>query len=62
MAQTLIKDKKYMGKYVALRDFGDFSVIGFGDTPQEAYEKALRRGHNDPVIVFIPLKNLVLIY
>ena len=62
MIQTLVKDKKYIGKYVAMEDFDNPKVIGAGNTPTEAYEKALSKGHNTPVIAFVPAKDMVQIY
>ena len=62
MVQTLIKDNRYNGKYVAIKDFSDSTVIGEGVTPQEAYEKAIQKGHKHPVITFIPIKDMVQIY
>jgi len=62
MALTLIKDKRYTGKYVALEDFGNTVVISSGETPQDVYEKAVQKGCKNPVIVYVPLKNLVQIY
>ena len=62
MVQTLIKDNRYNGKYVAIKDFNDATVIGEGATPQEAYEKASKKGFAHPVITFIPIKDMVQIY
>jgi len=62
MEQVLIKDRKYSGRYVAIRDFKDSTVIGDGKDPIEAYEKAIKKGFGDPVILFVPLKDMVQIY
>jgi len=62
MIQTLIKDSGYEGKYVALKSFEDSTVISDGITPQEAYEKAVEKGFAHPVLVFVPLKDMVQIY
>jgi hypothetical protein len=62
MTQVLIKDKKYRGRYVAIKDFGKNTVVGDGDTPQEAYEKALHKGCKEPVVIFVPLNDVVQIY
>lgn len=58
----LIKDDKYAGKYVALKDFNDSTVISDGATPQEAYQKAIQKGHKHPVLIFVPQKDMVQIY
>ena len=62
MIQTLVKNKKYMGRYVALKGFEDPRVVSFGPTPQEAYKKAVHKGFRNPVITFIPSKEMVQIY
>jgi len=62
MEQTLIKESKYNGRYVAIRDFEDGTVISDGNSPQEAYEKAIEKGFNGPVILFVPYKDMVQIY
>lgn len=62
MRQTLIKSKKYTGKYVALRSFTDSTVVAIGKTLKEAYKKALKKGYKNPVVTFVPPKNSVLIY
>ncbi|MFA4888407.1 MAG: DUF5678 domain-containing protein [Candidatus Omnitrophota bacterium] len=62
MVQTLIKDNSYNGKYVALKDFNDSTVISDGATPQEAYEKAIQKGYSHPVLIFVPQKDMVQIY
>jgi len=62
MEHVLISDRKYNGRYVAIKDFNETTVISDGDNPQEAYEKAIKKGFNDPVILFVPLKDMVQIY
>ena len=62
MIQTLIKEKKYIGKYVAMEDFNNSAVVAYGNTPQEAYRKARKIGHKTPVITFVPTKKMVHIY
>ena len=62
MEQVLIKENKYNGRYVAIKDFGDSTVIADGNDPKEAYDKAVKQGYPNPVIVFIPAKDMVQIY
>jgi len=62
MEQILIKEKKYNGRYVALRDFDDSTVVSDSDSPEEAYAEALKKGYSNPVIVFIPTKDMIQIY
>ena len=59
---VLIKDEKYIGKYVALKDFDDNKVCGSGNTPEEAYKQAEKNGCHNAVIIFAPLKDLTQVY
>lgn len=62
MTPTLVKNTHYNGKYVALKGFDDHTIVGSGTTPAEAHERALRNGCENPVITFVPTKDLVQIY
>lgn len=62
MEQSLIKEKKYNGKYVAMEDFNSATVISDGSDPKEVYEKAVKKGYSSPVIIFVPVKDMVQIY
>lgn len=62
MKQTLLKEKKYSGRYVALKDYDTHIVIADGKEPQEAYEAAIKKGCADPVILYVPIKGMVHIY
>ena len=62
MIQPIIRDNSFNGKYVAIKSFDDHLIVGDGQTPQEAYDKALKKGCKEPVITFVPLKNVVQIY
>ncbi len=62
MIKTLLKNNDFNGKYVAMKTFADHTVIADGATPQEAYEKAAKIGFRDPVVTFIPIKDMVQIY
>ena len=62
MEQVLIKEKKYCGQYVIIKDFDEPTVIAYGDDPQKIYEEAIRKGYPEPVILFVPAKDMVQIY
>jgi len=62
MIQTLIQSAKFNGKYVALKDFEDHTVIAEGATPKEAHDIALGKGYKQAVITFVPARNMVQIY
>jgi hypothetical protein len=62
MIQTLLSGTQYNGKYVAMKDFSDHTVVGSGATPQEAFDSAEANGCKDPVLTFVPSKDMVQIY
>ena len=62
MTQVLIKNNDLAGKYVAFKSFEDSTVIGSGDSPKEAYDEAQREGYKEPVITFVPVKDMAQIY
>ena len=62
MIQTLIKQKKFYGRYVALKDFNDPRPIANGKNPDQVYRAALKKGYSHPMIVFVPREGMVQIY
>lgn len=62
MIETVIKNNRYNGKYVALENFDSHKVIGDGKTVEEAYNKAITKGYKEPVMLFVPVKGKVQIY
>ena len=62
MIKTLLKNNDFNGKYVAMKSFSDHTVVADGDTPQETYAKAEKKGYKDSVVTFVPIKNMVQIY
>lgn len=62
MEQILLKDEKYDGRYVALKDYDAHVVIADAKDPQEAYDAAVKKGCADPVILYVPVKGMAHIY
>ena len=62
MKDLVLDADKYPGKYVATRSFRNKKVISFGTDPLKVYEKAKKLGVKEPVIIYIPKKDEVLIY
>ena len=62
MDQTLVKEKKYCGQYVVIKDLNEPTVISHGDDPQKIYQEAIKKGFAEPIILFIPTKDMVQIY
>jgi hypothetical protein len=60
--KLIVTTNEYDGKYVALRSFEDYTVVGAGDDPQAALDDAKAKGFEDPVIVYIEPKDTVQIY
>lgn len=62
-AGMLVKDiDRYGGKYVATKDFTDKNVISYGDDPVIVFNDAQKAGIEDPVIFYVPKKDVVNIY
>ncbi len=47
--------KKYKGKWVALAD-DEVTVLASGETAKEAWEKALKSGFKNPILLGVPEK------
>lgn len=62
MEQVLIKETKYGGQYVAIKDFDSPIILASGDDPQKVYDEAVNKGYLEPVILYIPAKDMVQIY
>lgn len=62
MENVLIGDDKYKDTYVAIKDFSDSTVIADGKDPKEVYDNALKQGYPNPVILFIPAKDMIQAY
>lgn len=62
-SNVLIKDgDKYGGKYVATKSFRDNEVVCFGADPKRVYDAAVKKGIKDPVVFFVPKKDMIHIY
>jgi hypothetical protein len=60
---VLLKEvEKYAGKYVAKKTFRDEDAITAGDDPVNVYNDAKKKGVDDPVIFYVPKKDVVNIY
>ena len=60
---VLLKDsERYEGKYVAKMSFISENVISSGDDPVKVYEEAKNKGIDEPVIFYVPKKDVAHIY
>lgn len=62
MEQTLLQTDKYNGRYVAMVSFEDHAIVGVGDDPDTALQDARAHGYDNPVLLYIPEKEIVHIY
>ncbi len=58
---NVVSDSKYSGKYIALESFISDKVIATGNEVIDVLSKAKQKT-TDPVIMFIPEKELTCIY
>lgn len=61
-AQVLVSQKKYLGKYVALQSFTINKVVASGENPSDVLERAQKKGHKTPVLLYVPEKALTHVY
>jgi len=61
-SRTLVNDKKYIGKYVAIVSFNDRKIIASGKDPITVCEKAEQKGFADPLIIYVQPHDVVNIY
>lgn len=62
MDKIMVNSDKYNGQYVAVKSAEDNTVIGYGNTPEEALSKAKEKGIATPFLFYVPEENLVQIY
>jgi hypothetical protein len=62
-AQVLINNSEmYSGQFVAKKTFLDKTVIANGYDFDQVYDDAVRKGASDPVVFFVPNKEMAYIY
>jgi len=62
MEKVLISSEEYNGRYVAMKSVNDSTVVGVGDDPAEALKEAEAKGFRNPVLLYVPEKDLIQIY
>ncbi len=62
MEKVLVNSNKYDGQYVAMVSAEDNTIVGSGNTPEEAINEARKEGIQDPFLLYVPDKDLVHIY
>lgn len=62
METAFVNTNEYNGRYVTMKSFEDHTVVGVGDDPETAIKDAVSKGYKDPVLLYIPEKEVVHIY
>jgi hypothetical protein len=62
MEKILVSTDEFSGRYVAMKSFEDNTIVGVGDDPEKALKEAEAKGFKNPVLLYIPEKDLVHIY
>ena len=53
MEKAILHEKRFAGKYVALRLATDKTVIAYGDDPSTVRKVACKKGVKEPLIFFV---------
>ena len=62
MEKILVNTEDFNGRYVAMKNFDDKTIVGVGDDPEKALRDAESKGHENAVILYVPEKDTVHIY
>jgi len=62
MEKILVTTDEFNGRYVAMKSVDDNTIVGVGEDPEKALQEAEANGFKDPVLLYIPEKDLVNIY
>jgi len=62
MEKILVSTDEFNGRYVAMKSFEDNTIVGVGDDPEKALKDAERKGVKNPVLLYVPEKDIVHIY
>ena len=62
MEKVLVTTDEFNGRYVAMKSFNDNTIVGVGDDPEEALRDAEAKGFKNPILLYIPEKDIVHIY
>ena len=62
MEKVLVNSDKYDGQYIAIVSPDDNTIVGSGDTPEEALNEAKKKKVSAPFLIYIPDKDMTYIY
>ena len=60
--EILLGKRKYNGKYVALKSFNENIVVASGLNPTAVINRAIQKGVNEPVILYVPQENEIHVF
>lgn len=60
--KAIVKNKKYAGKYVAMPSFNRRTVVASGINPTAVVNRAVGKGYNSPVVIYVPDKKTFNVY
>jgi len=62
MEKILVTTDEFNGRYVAMKSVDDNTIVGVGTDPESALREAEGKGYKNPILLYIPEKDLVHIY
>jgi hypothetical protein len=62
MERILVTTDEFNGRYVAMKSVNDNTIVGVGEDPEKALEDAERKGFKNPVLLYVPERDVVQIY
>jgi len=62
MEKILLTTNEFNGRYIAMKSVDDNTVVGVGDDPADALKEAAAKGFRNPVLLYVPEKDLIQIY
>ena len=62
MERILVSTDEFNGRYVAMKNFDDNTIVGVGDDPEKALKDAESKGYKNPLLLYIPERDIVHIY
>ena len=62
MEKILVTTDEFNGRYVAMKSVDDNTIVGVGEDPENALREAEEKGFRNPILLYIPEKDLVHIY
>lgn len=62
MAQVLVKDNKYVDKYITVESLANMKVVSHGKSAQKVIKDAVKKGEKEPFVIYVPKENETCVY